>query len=49
MHFQDMEVLLHAQAVAEKDPLAFVESLKNGSEPCSIFMLSYLHHHVVDL
>lgn len=27
---QDMEVLLHAQKRAEKDPLGFVESLKNG-------------------
>ena len=27
---QDMEALLHAQKRAEKDPLGFVESLKNG-------------------
>ncbi len=27
---QDMEALLHAQAAAEKDPLGFVDSLKNG-------------------
>ena len=27
---QDLETLVQAQAKAEKDPLAFVEALKNG-------------------
>ena len=28
--WKDMEMLLHAQAKADKDPLGFVEALKKG-------------------
>ena len=30
VYVQDLEVLLQAQAKAEKDPLGFMEALKNG-------------------
>ena len=40
---QDLETLVQAQAKAEKDPLCFVEALKNGVSASS-YSPPFLYH-----